>query len=382
MQTEISLRTMFLTANFNLLDSTVSRLISRMMDGDVLLTCILILIFLIFTVVSAIYLYLFFRKRNFIYKNRLRKHIETLVTQVLMEEYPDTYAVPGRFHRILNNRVAKQFAIDELVRCKKNFSGTFSEGIVALYIQLGLKQYSLRKLSGKNKWHIKARGIQELYLMDQRDVLTTIYKNTNNRNEFIRMEAQTGVINLTGFPGLRFLDVISYPLTEWQQLKLLEQLRLYPEKEELSDRIPKWLLSKNETVICFALKLAEEYQQFSVRNAVTGCLVHPNEEVRQQAIRTLVKLADDKTPAILSGYFNKEPVINQSLILDALTTMATEDQSDFLREQLDHPDNSIKLKAAIALAGCCTNGLAIIERKAVVEPEPYQRIYNYVTTMR
>jgi hypothetical protein len=196
------------------------------------------------------------------------------------------------------------------------------------------------------------------------------------------MEAQTGVIHMTGFPGLRFLDVISYPLTEWQQIKLLEQLRLTPKKEDLSENISGWLLSKNDTVVVFALKLADEYQQFTVRDGVVNCLVHPHEPVRTQAVKTLVRLADETTPLILSGYFRKEGFINRAMMLDALAVLGTEKQLDFLLTLLDDPNNIIKLKAAIVLVNCCKNGAEILEKKAADEPEPFARILRHVKTIR
>jgi hypothetical protein len=187
-----------------LLDNAVSRTIAYWLDPDSLLTGVVIMLVGIALTVSVIYLYLFYKKRNFFYTDRISKHLETWITQIIMEEEPESIVISKKFYSILNNRVARQFAIDELIVCKKNFSGVVAENITTLYIQLGLKTYSLKKLSTKNKWHIRAKGIQELYQMDQADVLTTIYKNTNSNNEFVRMEAQTGVIHLTGFPGLRF----------------------------------------------------------------------------------------------------------------------------------------------------------------------------------
>ena len=249
---------------------------------------------------------------------------------------------------------------------------------MALYMELGLKEESLRKIKSSNPWHIRAKGIQELYMMDQKDVLTTIYKNTNSTNEYVRMEAQTGVIHLTGFPGLRFLDVISYPLTEWQQLKLLEQLRISAKKEDLSEKIPHWLLSTNNTVVVFALKLADEYQQFAVTNEVIRCLVHQSHEVRSQALKTLVRLSDEKTPMLLLGYISKEPYYNQAFMLDALKNMATDNDKDFLLRLLDNPNDMIKLKAAIVIANCCTGGLEIIKQRAALDPEPFQRILLHI----
>ncbi|MES2374730.1 MAG: hypothetical protein V4557_19290 [Bacteroidota bacterium] len=365
-----------------LLDNAVTRTIARWLDPGSLLTGVLIMLVAIALTVTTIYLYLFYKKRNFFYTDRIRKLLETWITQIIMEEEPESISTSKSFYKILNNRVARQFAIDELIVCKKNFSGAVAENITAIYIQLGLKKYSLKKLATQNQWHIRAKGIQELYLMDQADVLTTIYKNTNSKNEFVRMEAQTGVIHLTGFPGLRFLDVISYPLTEWQQLKLLEQLRLYPKKEDISEKIPGWLQSKNETVVIFALKLADEYQQFSIRKQVIDCLVHPQKPVRRQAIKTLITLADESTPAILLGYFNKEIFSNQVFILEALRTIATENEYEFLLNLLDHENDTIKLKAAVVLAEISENGLAVLEKRGESQPEPYQRIYRHVKTVK
>lgn len=365
-----------------LLDNTFTRTITKYLTPDMLLSGAQILLVGVAIVVSVIYIYLYNKKRTFFYTERVRLLLESWISQVIMEEAEESIEESKKIHRVLRTRTAKQFAIDELILCKKNFSGAVSENIVALYLELGLKKYSLDKLLNKNKWHIKAKGIQELYLMDQKDVLKNIYKNTNSENEFIRMEAQTGVIHLTGFPGLRFLDVISYPLTEWQQLKLLEQLRLYPDKEDLSDRIPEWLLSKNPSVVVFALKLADDYQVFSIRTQVINCLVHPEKEVRSQAIRTLIRLADEKTPSILLGYFSKETFVNKVFILDALRSLATPDETDFLIGLLEDENDTIKLKAAIVLDACTDTGMNILEQMAVMQPEPYQRIYRHVKTVK
>ncbi len=365
-----------------LLDNLFTRTVVKYLNPDVLLSGAQVLIVCIAIVVSFIYLYLFNKKRVFFYTERVRVHLENWLSQVIMEEAEGTAVVSKKIQRILGTREARQYAIDELIRCKKNFSGAVAENIVALYLQLDLKKYSLRKLLNKNSWHIKAKGIQELYLLDQKDVLVTIYRNTNSTNEYVRMEAQTGVIHLTGFPGLRFLDVISYPLTEWQQLKLLEQLRLYPEKEDISDKIPHWLKSPNTSVVVFTLKLADDYQFFSVRTQVIDCLVHPEKEVRSQAVKTLIRLADERTPSILLGYFSKEPLINQVYILEALRSIATEEQSEYLIRLLDNENDTIKLKVAMVLAESDPNGLALLEKKAIEQPEPYYRILRHVKTVK
>ena len=328
--------------------------------------------------VSIIYIYLSFKKSTYFFISRVSNNLEVWLSSIIMEESVENIVMPKRFYQMIKNSKARQYIIDELIGCKKSFSGAVAENIVILYNHLGLKNDSIKKMKSGKKWHIKAKGIQELYMMDQRDVLTTIYKNTNSNNEFVRMEAQTGIIHLTGFPGLRFLDVISYPLTEWQQLKLLEQLKLSPLAEDLSIKIPHWLLSKNDTVVVFTLKLADEYQQFAVRDKVIACLVHQTATIRSQALKTLIRIADEKTPSILLGYISKEPFANQAYILDALQYLASDKEKDFLLKRLDHPNDLIKLKAAIVLAKCCTDGMEILIAKATAIPEPYHRILLHV----
>jgi hypothetical protein len=93
-------------------------------------------------------------------------------------------------------------------------------------------------------------------------------------------------------------------------------------------------------------------------------------------------LEDESTPAILLGYFNKESRVDQYYILDALRSMATESQAGVLEKLLDNENDTIKLKAAIALAACSEKGLEILEKRGAKQPEPYYRIYRHVKTVK
>lgn len=345
-----------------------------------LLWGVVILVFLLIITITAIYIILWRKKKQHFYKLAINRDIESWISHILLEEMDTELPISDNIYRLLKNREVRQYLIDELVKCKRNFSGSAGNTIVGLYERLDLKKESIQK-SRSRKWFVKARGIQELYLMNQMDMLTTIYKNTNNSNDFVRMEAQTGVIYMTGFAGLRFLDMIAYPLTEWQQIKLLEQLRLAQKKEDITASIPGWLRSKNDTVIIFVLKLITDYQYFQMKDEVVYCLTHPNEKVRTQAVKTIIQLADQHTPMILLGYFRKENRSTRTMILDALATMAGDEQKDLLIELLNDPDNIIKLKAANVLAKCCTGGTAIVAQRAAVEPEPFERILQHINTL-
>ena len=115
---------------------------------------------------------------------------------------------------------------------------------------------------------------------------------------------------------------------------------------------------------------------------MVDCLVHQSKFVRSQALKTLIRLEDETTPLILLGYFSKESLVNQSFILDALRTIATEKEAAFLEKLLDHENDTIKLKAAIVLAACSEKGMAILEKRGAEQPEPYDRICRHVKTVK
>jgi hypothetical protein len=353
----------------------------KLMDPDNLLVGVEVMLVGVFIIVVAIYAQLARKKRVYRHITRVKSNLEQWISNIILEETEEAIQVPSKFRRVVTHKWTRQFVIDGLIDAKKNLSGTVADNITQLYLELGLKKDSLVKLRNSKSWHIKARGIQELYLMDQKDLLKTIYKNTNNRNEFVRMEAQIGVIYMTGFPGLRFLDVVSYPITEWQQIKLLEQLRRSGRPGDISASISNWLQSENDTVVVFASKLADEYQQYNSRDRIIETLVHPNEIVRTQGIKTLIRLADHQTPYVLLGYFRKEGFANRILILEAMANLATEEQIPVLERLLDDEDNIIRLKAAIALANCSPEGLQIVEKRAAGEKEPFERILMHIKSV-
>jgi hypothetical protein len=352
---------------------------TKLINPDYLLIGVEILVINFFIVLLIIYINLYSKKRAFFFTQKIQAALEVWISQAILDELEmgESFDIPPTFSRILKKKRAKEFVIDELIKTKKNLTGNAAKNIITLYESLDLKKESLYKL-GKRQWYIQAKGIHELYSMEQMDTLKRIYKNTNSSNEFVRMEAQTGVINMTGFNGLRFLDLVSYPITEWQQIKLLDQLHGAQETGQLSTHLPKWLASSNDTVIVFALKLAYEYQVFSAHHAVAKCLEHQNPSVASQAIKTLVRIANDSTPKILTNYYPAAKFTNQLLILDALVTIATLEEAWFLIALLDDESDIVKLKAGRALAHCFPQGLEALEERGRAPEGPYQNIYLHI----
>ncbi|MCF3111562.1 hypothetical protein LL912_22440 [Niabella sp. CC-SYL272] len=299
---------------------------------------------------------------------------ELWVSKWILEDAPAA-PLPSKFVKHLKQPNKRQFALDSLIELKKSVTGAAGDKVVALYLELGFKEDSLKKLNSVI-WHRKVKGINELSVMQQEDMNARIFKLTNNRNIYIRREAQSAMFNFYGFKGLRFLNVLTQSISDWQQLNLIEQLR--PLDPEPIPGLSGWLHSDNDTVVIFALRLAEIYQCFEVHEDVVCCLTHANEAVRGQAAKTLKEIADDSTAAILCKQYASETVRNQIVLLNSLAVIAGDAQQAFLIKELDNENAFLKLGAARVIATCCSNGWAILEAKALEQPLPFRKIYNHL----
>lgn len=335
---------------------------------------------LIFFFIALIFIYLARKKRTAKIEKSIKKSIELWISRILLEEVDaetgeENVHIPLKFQHHFKNKTKRRFTVNQLIVIKKNLTGDIIDNITHFYEHAGFKKDSLKKFKS-NIWYKKVRGIHELYMMDQKDMIDAIYKLTNSRNEYVRMEAQTAMIHFEGFDGLKFLEDVTHPITEWEQLKLLEQLKTL-DFVEMND-LPKWLNSSNASVVLFALKLVDVYQQYQVHDEVVKCLDHENEKVRMQAVTTLGRIAEERTAAILAEHYTKEHFRNKQNILNCLLNIASDSETGFLVEQLNDENNSVKLSAARVIAKCCTNGFQILKDKAKQYPDPYQEIYFHL----
>lgn len=346
---------------------------------EILYACSLVFVVVTLLLVGVTFYTLNKKKQKFNFNNNIRLGVEQWISEVISDPAARSVAVPENFMVLFKKPEARQMMIEELVRNKSSFLGIVSDNIIQLYYQLGLNVDSRIKLDDKQT-HIQCQGIHELCVMEQKDQYGKIYHLTNSKNSDVRLEAQTAVIQLYGFTGLRFLDVVSYPITEFQQLKLLEMLRQLPFTG--LPTLDSWLQSKNDTVISFALKLAQHYKQVQVHNEAAVCLQHKNEAVRVQAVKTLAQIANNTTANLLTEAYQNERFTNRLNILRELPKIASDAQRDFLIVQLHEGHEFLKLAAAKVLAKCTSEGMEILEAKGQEDPIPYKQIYLHVKAER
>ncbi|WP_114790567.1 HEAT repeat domain-containing protein [Niabella yanshanensis] len=318
--------------------------------------------------VGMIYLFLYTKKKRFRVKEIITDQLNDWISeQMAMEEAHASATLPD-FSVHFKKKYVRQFVTDNLINFKKSVAGHLSDSVVHLYEHTGLKKDSEAKMKSF-RWHLRSRGIYELYMMQQRESLSDILDYTNSDNDFVRMEAQTAIVGLDGFKGLIFLNALNYPLHEWQQIKLLQQLDSFNSEE--MPHLPLWLQSANSYVVHFALKLTEVYQQFRVHKEVVQCLNSDNHKIRNQAIKTLGIIAGENTVAILQQQYSAESSANKLEILKQTGINGTEADIEFLKSKLDDADDAIKLEAARAIVAINPKNMTVLNNIAADNPTIY-----------
>ena len=245
----------------------------------------------------------------------------------------------------LSKKLGRKILIKELVRSKDSLTGDAAQNLRWLYGELSLHIDSFERLSSK-QWHVKASGIQQLAEMGQSRYLVKIYRETNSKNAFVRTEAQIAVVKLTGFKGLRFLNVVSHPVTQWQQLCLIDQLS---EADIEEDKIKTCLTAKNETVVQFALRLIEVYKCYNLHDEVLVCLQQPSAIIRMQALRALKEIATAASFNWLWPHFNCATKQEQLLMVEIFADLGTLESFRFLKSLNEFADKTIQHKASSLL---------------------------------
>ena len=119
--------------------------------------------------------------------------------------------------------------------------------------------------------------------MNQSQYFDEIFKYRNDKNIYVRREAQIALVVFLGWESLRFLPYLKRNMTLWQQIKIVEKLYdLYP-KPEL-----KWLHRAYKTEKLFGKKLLMRIIRKYELHAETGFIIdnlnHEDYEVRETAI--------------------------------------------------------------------------------------------------
>ncbi len=307
-----------------------------------------------------------------------QESIATIISEsIFFTEGDESEDANDKYGNFIYLQSYRQCLINEIIKTSKSLSGISSMNLKELYEALLLHKDSHQKLKS-TRWHVRAKGIQELSIMGQVKYAKDIFKLTNNTNELVRNEAQCALVNFYGLPGLRFLNITVYPISQLQQIQLLNILYLV--KAGVCDPLIKWLASTNESVIEFALKLATFYNSYEVYEHVLKCLHYGNLQIKLNALEYLKNMPQEDTALSIIDTYSFENKIYKLAVLDALQFIGTDDQISFLQDRLQDKDNDIKVAAAKSISKLHPNGAAFLQTHSFADLNPWKKIFCQINT--
>jgi len=236
----------------------------------------------------------------------------------------------------------RKMLISVLYNLMNEVSGEMADSIKILYYKTGLINYALSRLKNKN-WYVIAKGIGELTRFNIEEAYDDVAKFINHPRKEVRNETQLYLVNLFRFEGLSFLNDLKTPLSEWNQVQLLEILHKFDD-QQICD-IKPWLTSTNNTVVLFALKLAQIYNQFEVKDILIELLSHKEKEIRICAIEVLTNLYGIEAKEMLKTNFNESSLEEQLCFFQMLEKLVVPSDEPFIEKHLFHKDFEIQLLA-------------------------------------
>ena len=174
-----------------------------------------------------------------------------------------------------------------VLKYHRTFGGAADQKLSQVYRETNLKDQNLKELNDK-EWHVKAKAITELGEMGIRETLFEILQFTDNRNMHVRDEAQYAAVRMGGVKALNFLKDTKQPISEWQQIRLLDECLKFG--VEAFQDLEIWLKSKNVSVVLFGLKVAHHLSLYRVKDEVINLLYHKNVRVQIKTVEACVNL--------------------------------------------------------------------------------------------
>lgn len=278
-----------------------------------------------------------------IYQKKYESHLITYLYSGNEEEIsPEQQIIINELKKDLSDPFKRSIVVSTLLKLKNEISGELDESIQKLYFQTGLINFSISKLRSR-KWYVIAKGVRELtqfHIKEVHDEVITLIDHPKNE---VRKEMQLYLVNLFSFKGLDFLNVLQTPLSEWDQIQLLEVLQRFNDQQIFD--IKSWLKSSNDSVVIFALKLADIYIQFQSKEDLIELLDHKNKKIRIQLINVLGNLNVLEAKSILKNNFCERSQEEQVAFFKMMEKMPESDDEPFLLEYIHHENFEIKLSA-------------------------------------
>ena len=260
-----------------------------------------------------------------LYNNRRKMQIEKVFAQQissflypLPDETPNFINVQRAFRKVGITKArpaAVQYLIRLMIRTEQALGGTNHTKLQKLYKQIPPYRASISKVE-KRDWFQKARGIREIYEMDQKQYFKDIAIYRDHKNVYLRREAQIALVCFLGWESLRFLPYLTRKISLWQQIKIVEKLHDICKEPEV-EYLRKAYITRNHDALELIIRIIKKFYLTTEADFVFKNLKHENYEVRKAAIYCLLSLG-----------------VKESLIKDQLLEVIHEIPSEIQQRQI------------------------------------------------
>ncbi|MFO8147426.1 MAG: hypothetical protein ACQEWG_14200 [Bacteroidota bacterium] len=264
-------------------------------------------------------------------------------------EEPELVDIQRRFRKvgIIPSKPRNvQYLIDLMIRTQRSLLGQNYLKLEILFHQIPPYRVSIGKLKSK-KWWIKARGIREIYEMDQKQYINEILKERNNKNIYVRREAQIAMVVFLGWESLRFLPYLKREMTLWQQIKVVEKLHdLYPEPQ--LKLLKKGFKSDKAYSNELLMRIIRKFKIQEEVDFIIGFLDHPKFDTRETALYCIstFNLNEEKIKQIQNKFFNIPNTEQRIQLLKYINRISKMSDLEFYKNLLYTENDIIKLTTA------------------------------------
>lgn len=279
----------------------------------------------------------------------------------------------------LNKYLVRQLVVNELMFLHKNFSGKVNTLISTIYVWLELEKHSKRKLRSW-RWFIKAEGIEELSELGIESEADRLLAYVNSKNITLRMQAQSGYLQLSKKDPFVFLDYTDQNLLTWHQINLMDVLNR--RKDITLPLFSKWFTSPNNSVVIFCIRLMVRFHQMESVKELLKLISHPNEEVRREMIIAVGELSLVDSERHLTIHFLNETFGCRLEIIKAVGKIASGDEFDFLSRLVYSPDFELRFEAAKAIQRHGDAGEAILCQLLEAVPDENRSVVLHMLDKR
>ncbi|MBC7745920.1 MAG: HEAT repeat domain-containing protein [Flavobacterium sp.] len=310
-----------------------------------------------FLITLTCYLIIFFRRVRQSYmkariegwKDEIDQVLTTSIITFNSEDYveEDVKQIVNQLKKLpLHKYMVRQMLINELIILHKNFSGKVNTLISTIYVWLKLENHSKKKLNSWH-WYKKAQGIEELSELGIESIAEELLLYVNSKNITLRMQAQSGYLQLSKTDPFMFLDYTNQNILPWHQINLMDVLNR--RKDINLPLFSRWFSSSNNSTVIFCIRLVVRFHQMESVKELMSLFKHPSEEVRKEMIIAIGELSLVDIEHHLTTNFNNESHSCQIEIIRTVGKIASGTELPFLKRMIFSPDFELRFEAAKSL---------------------------------